>query len=162
LDANGSPPALLRTDSDRTHFYTEIKVHPEFENEPVYELITENDFFSWNDVESYINKVIDQVSNQVSNQVKDIIRKEVISISKTEFILNSIVKEPKSRESILRELSLTNQRKNYERYMYPLMELGLIEFTVPSKATSRNQKYRITLKGLVLNEILKQSENKQD
>ena len=48
---------------------------------------------------------------------------------------------------ILTLLHLKDRRRMRESYIKPAMELGLIEYTVPDKPTSRNQKYRLTSKG---------------
>lgn len=39
--------------------------------------------------------------------------------------------------------------------MHPLLEEDILELTIPEKPNSKNQKYRLTAKGLALKEQLK-------
>jgi ATP-dependent DNA helicase RecG len=73
-----------------------------------------------------------QKSNQVSNQVSD--------------VLNYCL-QAKSRSEILENLGITNQFKNYQRHIEPLLEKGLIQMTHPENPKHRNQKYITTQKG---------------
>jgi ATP-dependent DNA helicase RecG len=44
-------------------------------------------------------------------------------------------------------VSRSNRTKFRDQVVKPLLEEGLIEMTIPSKPTSRLQKYRLTAKG---------------
>jgi Fic family protein len=54
---------------------------------------------------------------------------------------------PMGNQEILKQLKLKDRRRMRENYIKPAMELGLIEYTIPNKPTSRNQQYRLTLQG---------------
>jgi len=65
--------------------------------------------------------------------------------------------EPADRELLLTHIGVTNQRKNYESYMLPMVNKGWLTMTIPDKPTSPNQKYITTLKGRMVLEILKRN-----
>ena len=48
---------------------------------------------------------------------------------------------------IMGEMQLTSRNKFRKNFVIPLLNLHLLERTVPDKPNSRNQKYRITSKG---------------
>ncbi|MGE5429755.1 MAG: RNA-binding domain-containing protein [Syntrophomonadaceae bacterium] len=51
---------------------------------------------------------------------------------------------PKTRFEIFEYIGLSNQFINYKAYIVPLLEKGLLSFTIPDKVRSRNQKYFTT------------------
>ncbi|GAA3758895.1 RNA-binding domain-containing protein [Flavobacterium ginsengiterrae] len=64
-------------------------------------------------------------------------------------------KEPKSRAEILDYIGITNQTKNFNTNVLPLLEQDLIEYTIKESPKDRNQKYIITEKGNLLLSSLK-------
>ena len=48
---------------------------------------------------------------------------------------------PKSRKEILESLHLSNQTKNFKTNIQPLVNIGLLNRTIPDRPTSGNQKY---------------------
>jgi len=62
---------------------------------------------------------------------------------------------PHNRETLLTGIGVTNQRKNYESYMFPMANKGWLTMTIPDKPTSPKQKYLTTLKGRLVLEFLK-------
>ena len=64
------------------------------------------------------------------------------------------------RRDELQELVKINHRQHFmKEYLAPALEEGLVELTIPEKPKSKNQKYRLTPKGLQLQEVLgKQNE----
>jgi hypothetical protein len=54
---------------------------------------------------------------------------------------------PRSRKEIMGLLDISTHTKNYERYIVPLLEKGLLAMTLPNKPKSKNQKYVTTQKG---------------
>jgi ATP-dependent DNA helicase RecG len=53
----------------------------------------------------------------------------------------------RSREEILTFLGLSNQTKNYVKYLQPLLDAQLLEYTKPKKANVKGQQYILTAFG---------------
>lgn len=81
---------------------------------------------------------------QVSEQVGEQVDEQVVKV------LLACQIEPRSKAELLEVLGLANAYMNYRRHLFPLIEQGLIEMTIPDKPNSRMQKYRITANGLNL------------
>ena len=62
-----------------------------------------------------------------------------------------------SREDIQKELNLSDKRNYVKNYQNPAIDEGYLEMTIPDKPNSRNQKYRLTAKGLELQKRLIQN-----
>ena len=60
---------------------------------------------------------------------------------------------------MLSYMNYSDRTKFRKKYIYPLLDAGIIQMTIPNKPNSRNQKYQLTAKGLELTEHLKS--NKQ-
>ena len=92
------------------------------------EFILQTIFDSLNETE------IHQDTNQVTHQVKLLLKclRNGSELSSSELL------------SKLKLKDRVNLRKNY---LVPALEAGLIEYTVPESPTSRNQKYRLTVRG---------------
>ena len=56
---------------------------------------------------------------------------------------------------MLSYMSYSDRTKFRKKYIYPLLDAGVIQMTIPDKPNSRNQKYQLTAKGLELIEHLK-------
>jgi len=72
------------------------------------------------------------VGEQVSEQVI-----KILEFCKTE----------RKKREILNHLNLSPAYTNYKRYILPLLQNGLLAFTIPDKPRSRSQKYKITESG---------------
>ena len=59
-------------------------------------------------------------------------------------VLTAVSERDMSRSELLTGLGLTNETRNARRHLDPLLEAGLIEWTVPDRPNSRLQRYRIT------------------
>lgn len=77
-------------------------------------------------VERKSDRVNDRVSDQVSDQVMAIL---------------AFCMKPRSRREILTHIGLKNHFDNYNRYIKPLLESGLLEQTQPDSPSSPTQKY---------------------
>jgi predicted transcriptional regulator len=86
-----------------------------------------------NDDESLAVHPEARVSEQVSEQVI-----QILEFCKTE----------RKKQEILNYLNLSPAYTNYKRYILPLLQNGLLAFTIPDKPRSRSQKYKITESGL--------------
>jgi len=81
-----------------------------------------------------------QVAPQVTPQVEALLSVMNIELSRTE----------------IQEILKLSDKKNFiENYLKLALEQELIAMTIPEKPNSRNQKYRLTPKGSVMKEILK-------
>ena len=79
-----------------------------------------------------------QESNQESNQEK--IRKSALTKSQRDVVNYCSV--PRTAQEILARLGLSNQSINRKRHIQPLVDMGVLEMTIPEKPNDRNQKYR--------------------
>lgn len=70
-----------------------------------------------------------------------------------EEILDSC-KNPQPIQSMMELAQWKNRTKFRNKYINPLLELGVIEQTIPDKPTSSNQEYFLTAKGLAFLKIL--------
>ncbi|TSA38186.1 MAG: ATP-binding protein [Porphyromonadaceae bacterium] len=59
----------------------------------------------------------------------------------------NFITETLSRREILSFLGLANQTNNFTNNIKPLIDMGIIELTIPNKPNSRLQKYKLTSKG---------------
>ena len=66
--------------------------------------------------------------------------------SKVQILSYCIV--PKKRSEIFKYIGLTNQTKNFNSQILPLITVGYLELTIPNKPNSINQKYKTTKKAL--------------
>lgn len=62
--------------------------------------------------------------------------------------------QPQSRSSILENIALSNNSRNFDNYIKPLIEVGWPNLTLPNKPTSKNQKYFTTDLGKKLLKVL--------
>ncbi len=76
----------------------------------------------------------DQVSDQVSDQVIKLI-----------FLFD---KKPLSATEMMQRLNLVHKPTFRKNYIFPALENGFIEMTIPEKPNSKSQKYKLTEKGL--------------
>lgn len=85
----------------------------------------------------------DKKSNQAgkkSNQayVNLVTRK----LTKKEEDIRNFCSVPRTAQEIMDRLNITNQFKNRQRYITSLIEIGVLERTIPEKPNDPNQKYR--------------------
>lgn len=71
-------------------------------------------------------------------------------IDKTIMILIPHLDSPKTRSELQKLLNLKNVDYFCKAYLRPTLEVGVIEMTLPDQRQSKNQKYRLTAKGLNL------------
>lgn len=65
-----------------------------------------------------------------------------------------IIENDMSRPQLMKILELKNRSHFAKSYLDPALSEGLIEMTLPDKSKSRNQKYKLTSKGLALKQTL--------
>ena len=49
---------------------------------------------------------------------------------------------PRSAKEIMERLGIINHSANKKRHIQPLVEMGVLEMTIPENPNDRNQKYR--------------------
>lgn len=91
------------------------------------------------------------LSNQACNQAIEIMQNE---LHDKVMVVFNILSDPKKRAEILESLGLTNQTKNREKYLDPLLNLGWIELTIPGKPTHQVQKYKRSNQAEILCKLL--------
>jgi ATP-dependent DNA helicase RecG len=128
LEDNGSPPPIMETDEQCTYFLTVLHINRDFINEHDQESNKESNYVS--------NQESNQESNDVGNQESD------HSIKVLKYCLM-----PRTRKSILKEIGISNQTKNYKKHIEPLVDKQLLQMTIPENPKNRNQKYKTTQKG---------------
>jgi ATP-dependent DNA helicase RecG len=82
---------------------------------------------------------------------------EAIQLTDQEYKIISFCQEPKKRKEILEDcLELSNQTKNYNTNIEPLITKELIQFTIKDRPNSQYQRYIITPKGKVIKYLYEQ------
>ncbi len=56
--------------------------------------------------------------------------------------IRSFCRVPRSAQEIMDRLGVSNQSKNRKKYITPLIEMGILEMTMPDNPNNKNQKYR--------------------
>ncbi len=87
----------------------------------------------------------EQVNSQVGPQVSPQVGPQVSP--QVKLALQACWVMPQSKVALLSVMGLSNDYKNFQRHLLPLMEQGLLEWTLPDKPNSRLQKYRLTSAG---------------
>ena len=85
----------------------------------------------------------DNASNHASVQVEKLV---------------SILTGEMGRSDLQRLLSIKNRDYFRTDYLNPAISNGYVELTIPDKPNRRNQKYRLTAKGVALKDALKNNE----
>ena len=63
--------------------------------------------------------------------------------------------ETLSRDELLEIMGLRSRKSFKENYIDPSINAGYVEMTLPNTPTSKNQRYRLTVKGIALKNKLK-------
>ncbi len=90
-------------------------------------------------------QVTEQDTEQVTEQVK-----KLLLIFETDEL---------TRDILMQKISIKHRPTFTYSYLKPALNLGLIEMTIPDKPNSRNQKYRLTKKGIEYRKYLKSKED---
>ena len=122
---NGSPPPIFESDEHRTWFLVRLPVHARAFGQP-----TEQD--------------TQQVTPQDDGHVTDHV----------EHLVGTLTGEM-SRVQLQAVMGLRDRNHFTGAYLRPALEAGVIEMALPGKATSRNQRYRLTGAGKVLAQQVK-------
>ena len=63
-------------------------------------------------------------------------------LTKKEQDIRNFCSIPRTAQEIMDRLGISNQSKNRQKYIMPLVDMGVLERTIPEKPTDPNQKYR--------------------
>lgn len=86
--------------------------------------------------------------------------KDAQQLTELEYKIISFCQKPKKRKEILEEcLEISNQTKNYNTNIEPLIKKQLIEFTIKDRPNSQLQKYITTKKGKIVMFLYEQMNN---
>jgi predicted HTH transcriptional regulator len=77
-------------------------------------------------------------TNRETNQEKQI----KVSLTKSQKDIVNFCSVPRTAQEILDRLGLTNHSANRKRHIQTLVDMGVLEMTIPEKPNDRNQKYR--------------------
>ena len=165
MAANGSPEPVFYTDEQQLLFMVTLPCHPELilsksgtKSGTKLTLGDIDSFFTEGvDIQS-LSSFLDNDISDVRDYVREYIRSKTVSktvsksMSKYLSVIDTLTDE-KKREEILKVLGLTNHSRNFEAYIKPLLNCGILEMTIPNKPKSRFQAYRLTERGKKLLKI---------
>ena len=63
-------------------------------------------------------------------------------LTKKEEDIRNFCSVPRTAQEIMDRLGISNQSKNRQKYITSLIEIGVLERTIPGKPSDPNQKYR--------------------
>lgn len=81
-------------------------------------------------------------SNHESNHQAESNIHPKIKLTKKQEDIRNFCSVPRTSQEIMDRIGISNQSKNRQRHIVPLIEMGVIEMTIPDKPNDRNQKYR--------------------
>ena len=79
-----------------------------------------------------------QETNRETNQEKQI----KVSLTKSQKDIVNFCSVPRAAQEILDRIGVSNQTRTRKKYIQPLLDMGVLEMTIPEKPNDRNQKYR--------------------
>lgn len=85
-------------------------------------------------------------SDEESNQVKGEKELSHPKLTKQQEDIRNFCSIPRTAQEIMDRLGITNQSKNRQRHIQPLLDMGVLEMTNPENPTANNQRYRRTPK----------------
>ena len=163
LRNNGSSPAIIDTDDDRTYFLMTIPCRDGGSSEVVNTLSNVENYISDGlgqntvQVQEYINQcvitdkiqlvqILEQLFVQVWNRSRTKDNAAEI-ISDTIDLLCMLHEGPLSANELSNRLDYTSTKDLKRKMISPLIELDYITMTNPDKPTSAKQAYKLTEKG---------------
>ena len=79
-----------------------------------------------------------QENVQETNQEKPV----KVSLTGSQKDIVNFCSVPRAAQEILDRIGVTNQTRTRKKYIQPLLDLGVLEMTIPENPNDRNQKYR--------------------
>jgi ATP-dependent DNA helicase RecG len=165
-DNDSGSPKFDTNEPHRTHFLIEIPIHKGFIKKANTITLTKEELKRGTDALAEAVRVTLSNSNEIEiPSVKNIIKYKKIantlSEQQIEVLIHTLI--PRKKKEILEEcLGLSNQTKNFNTHIQPLMDLGLINLTVPNKVTSQYQKYYTSRNGKGILYVLKNGDRNNE
>ncbi len=93
------------------------------------------------------NQANDQVTNQASSKTDQVTHEtdpvpHRVKLSKKQLDIKNFCSIPRTAKEILERAGVTNHFYNRTKYIYELVQAGILERTIPDKPNDPNQKYR--------------------
>jgi ATP-dependent DNA helicase RecG len=169
---NGSPEPRFETDTNHTYFLSVLPVHPAWllttdqvsnqasnqasnQVEPTIVPITGSNY--WELLTRFVyefsegGKTLDLTNPDKYRPLLEFLEPDFAAVLRASIA-------PQSRKTILEDiLKLTNQLKNYNRYLEPLLTAKLLARTVPERPKSSQQKYYTTERGHLVLQLLEKT-----
>lgn len=140
LEQNGSPPPVFETDENNVYFLCIIPAHPLTNS-----ILGQEDDLSRDKDMSIIFNTLSDVDTHLRSQKKlkrDQVEPKLLKLLESVYLnVLSYCKQPQSRITILENLALYNNSRNFDNYIKPLLEIDWLKQTLPDKPTSKKQKY---------------------
>lgn len=136
LRDNGSAPATIETNEDRSFFLIDIPCHPDFVGEDLLQVVLQIEQIDSKE----ISKRLSQVVSQVVSQVKGADFGQVVKVFAS-------LQDAKSMAELMAMFGHVNRTRFKRTCIDILIHTGLATPTIPDKPNSRFQKYVLTEKG---------------
>ncbi|GAA4397114.1 hypothetical protein GCM10023187_06030 [Nibrella viscosa] len=169
---NGSPEPTFETDPDRTYFLSVLPLHPAWlsgsnqdSNQVGNQVSNQGDSsigpVTGSNYWELLNRFVHDFTEggKPLDLTKPDKYRPLVEFLEPDFaaVLRACT-SPKSRKVILEDtLKRTNQVKNYNRYMKPLLSAKLLARTVPDRPNSSQQKYFTTDRGHFVLKLLEKT-----
>ena len=88
------------------------------------------------------NQEANQETNQETNQVTHQVRSSKPLLTKAQKDIVNFCSIPRSAQEILDRVGVSNQNRTRKKYIQTLVDMGVLEMTIPDNPNDRNQKYR--------------------
>lgn len=156
LASHSNPEPVFYTDDQQLLFMVTLPCHPalivsksgtksstKLSTEEVDAFFTDGfDFQS-------LSAILDNDISEVRDYVREYIGTKSGTKSGTKLIaiIDALDNGAKPRSTLLEGIGLYNKTGNFNNYLKPFIDSGIIELTIPDKPKSRFQEYRLTEKG---------------
>lgn len=132
LKENGSERATIDTDDARTYFLIDVPCHKAFYvQEDVQEKASDNE------------DIMLEISKKCPRNVQEMSKFVLYNLS----VCMQRCVEAVSAQDMMAGLDDVSDRQLKRKYLKPLLDMDLIEMTIPDSPRNRYQKYRLTEKG---------------
>ncbi|MDT0650831.1 KTSC domain-containing protein [Autumnicola edwardsiae] len=143
LAENGSPPPVFETDENNAYFLCILAVHPLTNS-----ILGQEDDLRKDEGKALILNSLIEIDEHLRSQKtpkRDQVAPKLLELLESIYLkVLNYCEKPQNRLSILENLDLYNNSRNFDTYIKPLLEVDWLKQTLPDKPTSKNQKYYTT------------------